>query len=328
MAVTQQDTSGDYLLTDLDHSLTDLDHSAVDLAVVDQAIDGCGDCTPDGGVLQFASGFEADTRTESVYIRGKDRSSAVQHNDWDAIASLLGWPERANAFFEGGAMAVGPDPLDANNKVLHLHNTEIVNNRARSQWTIKQVTGWTDPGGPNRFGEQFYRFRVYIPEEIVTFYSTDERAEWYMIWESHSWESEDTRHGIYLHKHKDADQWHFRAMQQRPAGGTVIWENTAQQHIAVPFGQWFTMEILFKYHQTDGEFYVALVTTSGGRQLLGRLRGQTQFDTKLRDQMIFKMYHHANYITRSKAAGGDGTHQYYDDLEIWSSYPPGYLPES
>jgi hypothetical protein len=161
---------------------------------------------------------------------------------------------------------------------------------------------------------------MYIPKEIETLYSYSESAKWYMIWESHSWVSEDTRHGIYIRKDTNSNHWYFEVVQQRPEGAAnTLWENVDKQDIAVPFGEWFTFDVFFKYHETDGEFYVAITREGKPRQVVAHFKGRTKFDQKLHDQMVFKLYHHRDYLDKL----GETSH-YYDDFEIWSDYPPGY----
>jgi hypothetical protein len=275
----------------------------------------CGSCPPGSGVLQFKSGFEANTYTTSSTIRGIDNSAPTGINNWDKIIDYLDWVIQTKTLFEGGSMQISNDPTGANNKVLHMHNKTATGGHSRSQWALKQVTGWSDDGKPNRFEQQFYRQRMFIPIEI----KNTKLNRWFMLWESHVWEKENTRHGIYMRKNSGNDEWHFRVVQQRPEGNT-IWENKSGQNVNVPFGQWFTLDVFFKYHETNGEFYVAVTREGKQREVTAHLKGRTKYDTKIRNNIPFKHYHHEEYI--QKIPGG--THMYYDDFEIWSDYPPGY----
>jgi len=294
----------------------------------------CGECPTTGGELQFKSGFEPNTYLTSSTIKGTDNSAPLGINDWDSLSDYLPWAKYSSFYLEGGSMNITEDPTGADNLVLHFHNTEIVNGHSRTQWTLKQVSGWSDDGQQNLFDQQFYRYRMYIPEEISTLFSYSEWARWYMIWESHTWESENTRHGVYIRKDTNSNHWYFRVLQESPEGChgnpsncDYYWENNGAwaptyngQNVAVPFGQWFTFEVFFKYHELNGEFYVAVTRENNPRQIVAHFIGQTQYGTKLRDQMVFKFYHDSEYINRLP----NGTHQYYDDFEIWSDYPPGY----
>jgi hypothetical protein len=271
-----------------------------------------------GGVLQFQSGFENDVRIDGKWIRGIDFSTPEGMNNWDSLSSYLPWVVDAYTYFQGGSQEIIQDPKDPDNMVLHFHNISAEGNVSRTQWELFQVIRWTDPGGPNLFDKQFYRYRLLIPPDIQNVIGYEERAPWYMIWEAHAWESEDTRHGLYITKQRNSDHWYFQAVQERPEGyKNVLWENTENQEVAVPFDEWFTFEVFFKYHETEGEFHVAITTEENGRQTVSDFIGTTKFDTKLKDQMMFKMYHSSQYFDLLPG----GVHHYYDDFEIWSDYP-------
>jgi hypothetical protein len=286
----------------------------------------CSDNTDDhcGGVLLFESGFEPDTYVLDDEIKGIDNNATTGINDWGNLSGYLPWVLYGDAYFEGGSMEISEDPFDSENHVLHLHNTENVSDYSRSQWELEQVHNWYVEGDPNLFEQQFYRFRILIPERITTLYSTEERAGWYMIWESHAWDFEPTRHGIYLFKLEDSDHWGFRIVQQSSITSEYLYENEDYYDVEVPIDEWFTMEIFFKYDEIDGEFYVAIQRDGQPRQTIANYTGQTKYGTKLHDQMMFKLYHHSDYLNRTTALGLDGIHQYYDDFEIWSDYPPDY----
>jgi hypothetical protein len=184
---------------------------------------------------------------------------------------------------------------------------------------------------PGTFDRQFYRYRIFIPAGIKNAIATAARAPWYMIWESHADPdriTENTRHGIYLRKDPNSSLWYFEVVQQLdPSTGPLTYENTEHQDIAVPFGQWFTLDVYFKYHATNGRFYVAITRQGQPRQVIGDCIGQTKYGTKLHDQTLFKLYHSDDYFDNA-ANPLTETNQYYDDLEIWSDFPPGYIPEA
>lgn len=281
------------------------------------------DAATPGGTLQFASGFEDAVYLQANDIRGIDATGPSGRSDWDQLPEYLTWPSGAGAYLQGGSLELTQDPLQPSNQVLHFHNISSEGNVTRTQWEIYQVLPWSDPGGPNLFEQQFYRYRMLIPTDIRDALAGQgwQGNYWYMIWEAHAWESEETRHGIYLRKHDASDDWYLYVMQQRPEGGTVTWENSDRWDVGLPFGEWFTLDVFFKYHPTDGRFFVAITPDGQGRQTVGDYVGQTQWGTKCKDQMVFKMYTSANWFDVVPG----GTHQYYDDFEIWSDFPPGYF---
>lgn len=289
------------------------------------------------GILQFKSGFEGTTKVNQLRsdysdIVGLDGSLG----DWSSLQngtySNLDWVKFSYAYLQGGQIDIVSDPTGGNNHVLRLQNTGT-----RTQWQMNQIpTYWKDDGQPNKFSQQFYRYRIYIPSNITTVPSYSSRAPWYMIWESHTWNSspfpgaEQTRHGIYLQKDQNSDLWYFNVIQERPEGChyydgpgpncTTYWDNSEHQNIAVPFDQWFTLDVFFRYNETNGRFYVAITKEGSQRQLIADFQGKTKYEQKLHDQMIIKLYHDASYTSKLGT-----TRQYYDDLEIWSDFPPGYF---
>ena len=274
------------------------------------------------GVLQFKSGFESNTYVIGDKIIGIDHSGPPGANSWDKLSYYLPWVLMGDAYFEGGSMEISPDPFNPDNNVLHLHTFQNQEGYARSQWSLEQVHNWYVEGEPNLFKQQFYRFRMLIPDRIATLYSYDEKSRWYMIWESHSWEFEKTRHGIYIGKAAYSDEWHFLCLQRYPGSrGEILYENENYQDVIVPIGEWFTFEIFYKYDKINGEFYASVKRDEQPKQTIADFKGRTKYGTKLHDQMIFKLYHDGDYIDRTSALGLDGIHQYYDDFEIWSDYP-------
>ena len=273
-------------------------------------------------VLQFKSGFEPDTYILGDKIKGIDNSGPPGANSWHNLSDYLPWLLMGDGYFEDGSMEISTDPFNSANHVLHLHTFQNDRGYARSQWSLEQVHDWHVEGEANLFEQQFYRFRMLIPNRISTLYSYDENSAWYMIWESHAWEFENTRHGIYINKAANSNEWHFLVVQRYPGDfGAILYENKIYRDVVVPMGEWFTFDIFFRYHETNGEFYASIKRDGRPKQTIADFKGQTKFGTKLHDQMMFKLYHDGDYINRTSALGLDGIHQYYDDFEIWSDYP-------
>jgi len=295
--------------------------------------------TTQGGTLRFRSGFENSTYLTTTsdlgYILGMDNGVTNGINNWNNISQYLPWAKFQRLYSEGGSWSIGADPENSSNRVLHFHNTSQVGGISRSQWSLKSVNQWTDDGTANLFDKQFYRVRMYIPTETGNAYALNETSLFYMIWESHAWEpesfsgGENTRYAVYIDKYAGENFWHFRVVKQRPEGMstcTTCWLNCSVNsqwcdvNHKVPIGKWFTFEVFFKYDTTDGEFYVAYQEDGKPRQIVGHFIGQTKYDQKVHDQTLLKLYHDQDFLSRLPG----GTNQYYDNLEIWSDYPPGY----
>ena len=111
-------------------------------------------------------------------------------------------------------------------------------------------------------------------------------------------------------------------MSGRDRNAAVLEDRLHSDHWDVPgpLGEWFTFDVFFEYHPTDGELFVAITREGQQRQLVAHYSGQTQWGTKCKDQMVLKMYTSSKWFELLPG----GTHQYYDDFEIWSDYPPRY----
>jgi len=270
----------------------------------------------------FTSGFE------SVYITGdisttSSKDGWIEGEDFTALKTGdypgLPWVKQAYGWFQGGRMEI--DQTAFGYQVLRLHNTHTIDGLSRSQWQLNHVPHyWDDDGLPNTFDQQYIRYKMYIPSIDIAY---RDAAPWYMIWESHTWPQFEngnlTRHGIYLQKRANSDHWYFWVVQTRPegchrhyndpVGCEAYWENVEGQNFPVPFDRWFTFEVFFKYHETEGEWYVAVDGTP-----VADYQGQTRWNgEKFHDIQPFKNYHSGVY--------GE-TSIYYDDLEIWNDYPP------
>lgn len=290
-----------------------------------------------GGKLQFKSGFEDATYTTDSgglgYIYGIDASAPSGINDWTKLTNgtYIPWAKFQRLWWEGGSWEIAADPEDAGNKVLHFHNTDSVGGGyCRTQWSLKTVNQWADDGTPNLYDKQFYRIRMYIPTEEEDAYDLDEANLYHMIWESHVWDpldfadGENTRYGVYIDKFANEAWFHFRVVKQRPEGTTLWYNLTADPtwcdvNHAVPFGEWFTFDVFLKYHETNGEFYVAYQRDGEERKTVGHFLGQTKHDKKIHSAS-WKLYQDDDILTRLPG----GSHQYFDDFEVWSDYPPGY----
>ena len=283
------------------------------------------------GVLQFKSGFEGQVRVEKGRrIVGKDSSAPKGVNDWDKLTDYLSWNKKTGAYIQGGSMEITRDPENPRNRVLHFHNKKPnpTKRNSRTEWKLNQVLADErfghnfnyGEGDPNLFDKQFYRMKMFIPKALKNAVSSNEKAPWYMIWESHAWRGEPVRHGIYLQKPKNGI-WSFNVRQQfvKDEGKPISWQKN--QPVEVPFGEWFTLDIFFKYHETQGEFYASITRQGKSRQKLGHYKGPTKFGYKLVDQQPFKLYHDSKWLKKIPS----GIHQYYDDFEIWSDFPPGYI---
>ncbi len=283
-----------------------------------------------GGTLLFKSGFEDGVSIKGTAIVGLDQSSPAGMNNWDRLSEYLPWVKATHAYLEGGSIQISPDPQNPGNKVLHFHNTGLSREktRSRTQWSLLQEASWDDPGGPNKFDQQFYRYRMFIPLEIKAAIPLDQESPWFGIFESHSWISDETRHVIRISKNRNGPWYFFARQEQAPADKKVrqsmkivpTYQNTEYQNVEVPFGEWFTLDIFFKYHESQGRFFAAITREGRPRQTIADFKGATRKGTKLHDQMIFKMYHSADWLTLLPG----GTHVYYDNLEIWSDFPAGY----
>jgi hypothetical protein len=284
-----------------------------------------------GGVLRWRTGFEGSTMVGRSFT-GQDPGDAL--SNWDTISSALPWVTSHGTLLEGGTVSIADDPAGGTNKVLHCNTTAISPNyvpgvngnyKARAQYDFRQRDTWTALGPPNLYDRQFFRWRAYYDTAIRDCVPFNTASPWFSVYEHHAWIFDQGRFTIHPYKAASSSDWVFFVRVAWRADDYSPWQYLHTIYNGtVPFGRWFTMEVFFRYHETDGEFMVAIVD-NGEREIVARIQDQTKFGEKLNNATLFKHYHHGYYIEQLAASGGVKT--YYDNLEFWSDYPPGYWDE-
>jgi len=116
--------------------------------------------------------------------------------------------------------------------------------------------------------------------------------------------------------------WVVRAEQVRP-WRRAEWKHLSNEH-PVRFGEWMLVEAYFKKHRSKGRVFLAV----DGEAILDTLyhrpkgfSGRTEHRTNpqpLKSWAVMKNYHDMRWNESGAVS------QWYDNFELWSSFPPGY----
>jgi hypothetical protein len=303
----------------------------------------------DGGRLIFHSGFEPDSvcvmPDAHGDITGIDRS-VPPPNDW--VKDLEEFPTiGAFKFYgaQGGAedrtVRIIPDPTREGNHVLEFWMKHAKASAGAGRFKARiQANLYDNPD----LTEYFKRVKIYFHPDIAKLKTLPDRITWYTLeelWCGPEWgEHPETpfRIGLHLHKAEGVGQeLHFSAgAQQRTYLGSgqksqgsqnkSIWGEVATD-FPVPVGEWLTLETYYKMgDEKTGRFWVAVRRGDGPRQVLIDVTNWTYFPDSptpvpLTHWNPLKMYTSDQIITHIRNEGGV-SQIYWDDFELWTSWPP------
>jgi len=298
----------------------------------------------DAGELIFRSGFEPESavvpRGSNDDILGVDRSVAAP-NDWQS--DLEGHPKFGSFSiqYQGGTpedrfARIVPEPANPANHVLHY-------------WLKNPRT----PAGPNRFKgriqaniygnssltEVYQKRRLYLHPDMGLLQQYPDRFTWLTLeelWLAAGWINHPFPFRISLHLNKDEGAGrplHFyvhgqmRDVEQDRWIHPMLWDQ-ANREFEVPVARWMTLETY--YRQGDGRhgrYFLAVQPDGGDREVVFDLTAWTYSPDATEPIPMthwnpLKMYTSANLVDYVREAGGV-LQLYYDDLEIWSSWPSG-----
>jgi hypothetical protein len=136
--------------------------------------------------------------------------------------------------------------------------------------------------------------------------------------------SNNYRININIRKDTNSSDFYWQIIGQHPQPCRVTEWKYDNHDIEVPFGKWFLVEAYMKQHKSDGRVFFAV----NGEVVLDTkhiqpdgFEGRTQHKDNpmpLRFWSIFKIYHDTDWYEQGP------TNQWYDDVELWSSFPPGH----
>lgn len=300
------------------------------------------------GQLIFRSGFEPETVVvpgtgSDDDIIGVDQSVGPP-NDW--VGDLEGYPQFGSfrIQYQGGTpedrtARIVPDPTDPANHVLHywLKNPRTPAGPDNFKGRIQaNVYGNTD------LTEVYQKRRLYLHPDMDLLRQYPEGFSWLTLeelWLAAGWINHPFPFRISLHLNKDAGvgmplyfyvHGQMRDMERDRWKHPMLWES-ANRDFEVPIATWMTLETY--YRQGDGQsgrFFLAVQPEGGPRQVIFDLTAWTYSPDATEPIPMthwnpLKMYTSGKLVDYVRDAGGV-LQLYYDDLEIWSSWPDGANP--
>ncbi len=299
------------------------------------------------GQLLLKSGFEADVRLtdDMLDIVGVDRDSG---GDWDAAPA---WIESSRFAYIVNKDKVLSDYMFSLIETMigpHGNETRVLRleNRADDpdhSSTSRNEYSFFMKKPPEGYEEGYVRYWMKLQDNLPALAPNHKATPWYMIME---WKEPDSgirksaaeckacgegaggsnnyRINIGIHREAEATdfRWHLIGEHPQPCRKTE-WSYT-NPDVPVPLGRWFLVEAYMKKHATAGRVYVAVngrvvldtrVTTPKG------FTGRTQHADNplpLKFWSPMKNYHSMDWNRQGPVS------QWYDDFELWSSFPPGH----
>jgi hypothetical protein len=297
--------------------------------------------------LLFQSGFEKDTYIADgmLDIHGIDKSTGF---DWDATPTwidstrfvyLVNRDKNLSDFMETEIIeAVGP--YDNKTKVLHFQSKADDPDHGSTSRSEYSLFGKKPP---HNYQEGFCRYWMKLQSDLPKRIPYEKGSPWYMIME---WKepnsgikksaeeckklggtkggSNNYRININIKKDANSSDFYWQIIGQHPQPCRVTEWSFDNRSVEVPFGKWFLVEAYMKQHKTDGRVFFAVngeVVLDTNNTNPEGFDGRTQHKDNpmpLRFWSIFKIYHNKEWYKKGP------TNQWYDDVELWSSFPPGH----
>lgn len=299
------------------------------------------------GRMLLKSGFEADVRiTEDMSdIVGVDPDSGY---DWEATPA---WIESSRfAYLVGKDKTLSDYMASSIETTIGPHGNETrvlrMENRAddphHSSTSRNEYSFFTKPE-PDHYREGYVRYWMKLQGNLGELIPNDEESPWYMIME---WKepnsgiiksaeecracgerpggSNNYRINVHIHREADAREFHFYLTGEHPQPCRKTEWTYLNPEVDVPLGRWFLVEGYMKKDPTAGRVYFAVdgrvvldtrVTTPRG------FTGRTEHADNplpLRFWSPMKNYHSMAWNRKGPIS------QWYDDLELWSGFPPGH----
>ncbi len=299
------------------------------------------------GQLLLKSGFEGQVRvTQGMSdITGIDPNSGL---NWEATPE---WIESSHFVYLVGKNKMLSDymvssietaigPYGSETRVLRMQNKA---DDPDQQSTSRNEYSFFMKPPPHGYQEGYVRYWMKLQDNLADLLPNDKATPWYMIME---WKEPDSRIrksaaeckavgqgaggsnnyriNIGIHRQANAMQlrWYLTGEPPQPCR-KAEW-TYLNPDVEVPLGRWFFVEAYMKKHTTAGRVYFAV-------------NGQVVLDTRVTPPPGFTgRTEHAdnplplkfwspmkNYHSMSWNRMGPVS-QWYDDLELWSGFPPGH----
>jgi hypothetical protein len=302
--------------------------------------------TTAGGMLLLKSGFEEGVQiTEDLNaIVGSD----VPGFDWSKVpqwessrfAYVIGRGRKASDFMDSLIeRQIGPQGGET--RVLRLVNKADDPDHGS---TSRNEFSFFAPNPPHEYREGYVRYWMKLQSNLAELLPSKRSTPWYMILE---WKEPNARTAKSAQECRECcgapaggtNNYRINVGLQRRAGATAFewvirgerpqpcrveeWrhENATAK---VPFGEWFFVEAYLKKHARDGRVYFAVnrqvildTAATPPKGFTGRTE-HPENPLPLRFWSPMKNYHSMEWNAQGPVS------QWYDDFELWSSFPPGH----
>lgn len=281
------------------------------------------------GELLFKSGFAPSTHVSEVMadLSGHDDATGFSWDDrhgWiedSRFEYVVAQQDVLEDFVHSEIISV-PGPRGDSTEVLHL---QVKGDDPEAGATSRNSFCLYPCEPPDHFQEGYVRYWTKLQNDLNTIVPFENEARLYYLME---WKEERSgkrterggmsnyRVNIGVVKDANSDDlyWLITGQQVHPVRETE-WQ-IRNREVPVPLGEWFLIEAYLKKHPTDGRVYFAV-----NGKVIGDISTRTEHKSDpfpLKLWCVFKLYHHEEWLAKGP------TNQWYDDLEIWSSFPPNH----
>ena len=301
---------------------------------------------PAAGTLLLKSGFEDGVRiTDDLNaIAGAD----VPGYAWDKVPQwessrfvyVIGRGRKVADFMESIIeRQIGPQGRET--RVLRLVNKADDPDHSS---TSRNEFSFFAPNPPNEYREGYVRYWMKLQPNLMELVPPAKSPPWYMILE---WKEPNAntsksapecreccgaaaggtnnyRINIGLQRKPGATAFEWVVRGERPQPCRVEEWRHENATVKVPLGEWFLVEAYLKKHARDGRVYFAVngqvVLDTAATKPRG-FTGRTEHPDNplpLRFWSPMKNYHGMEWNAQGPVS------QWYDDFELWSSFPPGH----
>jgi len=304
-------------------------------------------------MMWFQSGFESDCRIvkndpdlKHGVLQGKDLSLAGR-NDWKVDfgghpkieTGKMGIACRGEGFDKRNAELVDDPVRSGQGKVLTFWAKYALERINKGPGKGKYKTRVTSNSGTT-LTELYTKRKILIAKHMAVLKDYPKAFTWLMVeemWMGNGWGKTPSEYPfrIGINMRKDAgtgQQLYFRISAQKRgpvSGNKGVWAQSDRSKFPIPLGAWFTYETYYKQGDSKtGRFYFA-VTYKGKKTVLCDVTDWTYHPDTPRGQppnpittwQPFKLYTSQD-LTDYAREHGRGIQWYWDDFEVWDSWPP------
>ncbi|MBT8399715.1 MAG: hypothetical protein KJO98_04505 [Rhodothermia bacterium] len=281
------------------------------------------------GELLFRSGFEGSVAVSSDLSRLVGYDSTTGHS-WEKLPEWVDEAKFTYVVADSSDLDVhvgtrlvrmmGPDGNE--NTVLELTNRQ---NDPNTRATSRNELSFFSKSNEQGFGEGFVRYYTRLQDDLFEQLpdSLEAGLFYLMEWKDQpiieasqaaGWSSFRVNVGISRDSDNDQFYWVATGREAQPDLRTE-WQ-ARNGRVPVVAGEWFLVEAYLRKDPELGRVFFAI----DGEEVfdLSVRTSHSENPQRLRFWSMFKLYHNDKWLTRGP------TRQWFDDLEIWSGFPPGY----